>query len=775
MILHASHDPTLVGLSFGVACLASYAALQLASRVLVATGVARALWLLGSAFTMGVGIWSMHFVAMLAFHVAVPVAYDVDLLLLSVLVAIAASLLAFMVVSRTAPQFGALAAASLLMGPAIAGMHYIGMASLRMSARIEYDRTLVTLSVIIAITASLAALRLSVAFRDDVRPRPAWHKPASAVLMALAICGMHYTGMAAARFIPTDGPALTGLNLLATNGLAYAVGFSAAIIAAIAVAAVLLDRSVRATLTEADLLRRSEELLRESQERLRFVLAAARMTTWDLDLDERTIFWSDHALFSATQTERLDDFLARVNADDRPAFEGALQQAGSEGQFDVDFRLSMAGGAIRWLHAEGRRLNAGARSERRLVGLSIDITERRYLEDQFRQAQKMEAVGQLAGGIAHDFNNLLTVIRGNTEITIDSMAPTDALRAGLQEVLTASERAAALTRQLLAFSRRQLMQLRPVNLNVVIRDFEPMLMRLVGEDIVIAIRLDPSVPAAMADRGQLEQILMNLALNARAAMPAGGTLRIDTGAAQSHDLHQASREEIVPGEYVLLKVSDTGSGIDPVIQARVFEPFFTTKGPGEGSGLGLSTVYGIVKQSGGHVFVDSRPGEGASFTIYLRCAPADGPAAPAAVESWSAAPNGSETILLVEDEAGVRRLTRQILERHGYRVLEATHGVHGLEVADRHDGPIHGLVTDVVMPEMGGRELAERLLDVRPDVCVLFMSAYTNDEILRRGLVDPSMAFIPKPFSAKAFVAAVRASLDAPARLRGDQSCGEAE
>ena len=271
---------------------------------------------------MGVGIWSMHFVAMLAFHSSLPIAYDVGLVL-SVLVAIAASLLAFMVVSRPAPRLGTLAAASLLMGPAIAGMHYIGMASLRMAARLQYDPTLVTASVIIAVTASLAALRLSVAFRDDVTPRPVWQKPASAMLMAVAICGMHYTGMAAATFVPVSGAVLTGRNLLATDGLAYAVAVSATLIAGIAVAAVMLDRSVRATVAEAHVVRRSEERLRESQERLRFALAAASMTTWDLDLDEGMIYWTDGAPFAAPRAERLADFAARIHADDRRGFEAS--------------------------------------------------------------------------------------------------------------------------------------------------------------------------------------------------------------------------------------------------------------------------------------------------------------------------------------------------------------------------------------------------------------------------------------------------------------------
>ena len=891
-MLHGTHEPRLVILSVVVACLASYAALQLSGRVAVAQGRAWRIWLGGSAFTMGIGIWSMHFVAMLAFRIGppsrgvgapgLPIAYGVDLLILSVLVAIAASLLAFVTISRPHGGFGRLAIASIFMGPAIAGMHYIGMAAVRIAATITYDMALVWLSVAIAITASFAALRLSVAFGSDGETTyPAWAKPASAVLMGVAICGMHYTGMMAARFTPVDAPPPDGPFIIATDGLAYTVGFAAALIAAIAVVAVLLDRSVRAKLAEAEAVRQSEErirlllegvrdyalfsldpqgrvaqwnagaerltgyaaeeavgrhhsmffppeevehahqilrdalasgraqedawrvrkdgsrflasvvisplhdasgahvgfsklvrdvteqwradtALRDSQERLQFALAAARMTTWELDYETETVSRSGSARLytgvpGSTETERLDDVVAGVHPDDRTTLLEAIRRGRTEGQFEVDFRR-VADGTIRWFNAIGRRTTDSGGHGNRIVGLTTDITERRHLEDQLRQAQKMEAIGQLAGGIAHDFNNLLTVITGNVESMLESLASSDPNHDALREVMSASDRAASLTRQLLAFSRRQLIQSRPLDINMVVTEIEPMLRRLIGEDITISTSLAAAAPV-LADRGQLEQILLNLAVNARDAMPRGGTIRIETSSVSVGEADRAADAAIAPGTYVMLAVIDTGVGIDPAIQHRVFEPFFTTKDATMGTGLGLSMVYGIVNQSGGFIRVESEPDRGAAFKVFLPSAPL--PTVEAVPVRGSAADEGvlSGTILLVEDEDAVRRLSRQILERHGYRVIEAPNGLDAVEVAERYNGPIDGLVTDVVMPDMGGRELVDRLLVQRPDLKVLFMSGYTDDDIIRRGLLNPSMAFLQKPFAAKALVAAVRNTL----------------
>jgi signal transduction histidine kinase/ActR/RegA family two-component response regulator len=460
-------------------------------------------------------------------------------------------------------------------------------------------------------------------------------------------------------------------------------------------------------------------------------------------------------------TEHLSAFLERVHPDDRARFDAALQRAAADGGFDLDYRLMGPDDSVRWINAKGQVATPERGQGQRIVGLSTDITDRRQLEEQFRQAQKMEAVGQLAGGIAHDFNNLLTVIKGNCEMLLVT-EPTAACREAITEVLTASDRAAALTHQLLTFSRKQVMQLRPLDVNAVIRDLEPMLRRLIGEHIAVDTRLDPSLTMAMADQGQIEQILVNLAVNARDAMAGGGALRIETANLTVDAIHHGRGVDVPPGCYVVLSVADNGIGIARRIQPRLFEPFFTTKAAGKGTGLGLSTVYGIVKQSGGVVGVESEPGKGATFTAYLPCAPAAMLHATPREGPRAKEPGGTETILLAEDETALRRLVRQVLERQGYHVLESNDGAAALAIADAYQGRIDALVTDVVMPVMGGRELSERLRDRRPDVKVLFMSGYSNEDIAGIAMTHSLVTFLQKPFVPKALVVAIRDLLDAP-------------
>ncbi len=378
------------------------------------------------------------------------------------------------------------------------------------------------------------------------------------------------------------------------------------------------------------------------------------------------------------------------------------------------------------------------------------------LEAQLRQAQKMEAVGQLAGGVAHDFNNLLTIIDVHAELALEDLDETNGLRADLLEVKKASARAAGLTRQLLAFSRKQLLQPERLPLNAVVDGVAPMLRRLIGEDIAVIARLDPQSGSVFADPGQLEQVVINLAVNARDAMLGGGTLTIETSKVVV-DERSADEHEAMRGRYVCLTVSDTGCGMSPEVEERIFEPFFTTKPAGQGTGLGLSTVYGIVRQSGGHIVVDSEPGQGTSFRVYLPTAEVPESALPAIPER-SACPCGTETVLLVEDEDAVRALARRILERQGYTVLDACNGRDAVAVAAR-AGRIDLVLTDVVMPEMNGRALAEALAVARPSLPVLYMSGYTDDEIVRRGLLDTSNGLLPKPFTADSLARAVRAAL----------------
>ncbi|HSJ09865.1 MAG TPA: ATP-binding protein, partial [Longimicrobiales bacterium] len=394
-----------------------------------------------------------------------------------------------------------------------------------------------------------------------------------------------------------------------------------------------------------------------------------------------------------------------------------------------------------------------------IQALARDVRDRAALERQLRQSQKMQAVGQLAGGIAHDFNNLLTVIRGNGELLLEKDPPATEDRADLEQIVAAAERASALTRQLLAFSRQQVVQPVTVDVNELVKGLERMLHRLIGEDIRIELSLTDEEAYVNADPGQLEQVLVNLAVNARDAMPGGGNLTLATRIIPVDDVPHAP-VATETGRCLLLTVSDTGLGMDALTVARIFEPFFTTKDAGKGTGLGLSTVYGIVEQAGGQIVCQSEPGRGTVFRIYLPASAAGEPGrvnitAPR-IGNW----RGTETILLVEDDAAVRSLTSRILSRFGYTVLETGDGAGALRLADDHPAPIHLLLTDMVMPAMNGREVAERLVARRTDVRVLLMSGYTDDEILRRGMHDPLTAFLQKPFTPDDLGRAVRDALD---------------
>jgi PAS domain S-box-containing protein len=389
----------------------------------------------------------------------------------------------------------------------------------------------------------------------------------------------------------------------------------------------------------------------------------------------------------------------------------------------------------------------------------VDVTERNSLEEQFRQAQKMEAVGRLAGGVAHDFNNLLTVISGYSEMLMHQLASTDPGREGLGEISRAADRAASLTRQLLAFSRKQVLAPEPLDLNAVVRNSRKMFERLLGEDLEVALTLEPGLACARADRGQLEQVLMNLAVNARDAMPQGGKLAIETATVELDDAYCRKHAEVVPGRYAMLAMSDTGTGMDAATRQRIFEPFFTTKTLGKGTWLGLAMVYGFIKQSGGHVEVHSDEGRGSVFRLYLPVTPEAGPSGESK-KPLGSLPNGHETILLAEDEVSVRALTRRILGRCGYHVIDAGNGVEAIRLSEEHRGPIHLLLSDVVMPVLGGRKLAEKLSASRPGIRVLFLSGYADDAVVREGGNGLARAFLQKPFTPSALAVKVREVLD---------------
>lgn len=380
-------------------------------------------------------------------------------------------------------------------------------------------------------------------------------------------------------------------------------------------------------------------------------------------------------------------------------------------------------------------------------------------EDQVRQAQKMEAVGCLAAGIAHDFNNLLTIILGYSEVLLDRFSADDPAARMIQDIKVAGERAASLTRQLLAFSRQQVLAPQVLDLATVVREMEPLLRRLIGEDIELIIRADPHLGPVMADRCQMEQVLLNLAVNARDAMPRGGRLTIETRNTEPGANSLPPHLAIQPGRYVMLGVTDTGCGMDLATQAHLFEPFFTTKVPGRGTGLGLATIDGIVKQSQGTISVDSKPGRGTTFTVFLPCTECLASSSQTLVSSAQDS-GGQETILVAEDDDGLRSLIGHILTRKGYQVLEARNGMEALRIGGRHPGPIHLLVSDVVMPQLNGGELASRLAPFRPGMRILFLSGYAEDAAVRHGALEGEIAFLQKPFLPHALCRMVREVLD---------------
>jgi two-component system cell cycle sensor histidine kinase/response regulator CckA len=390
-----------------------------------------------------------------------------------------------------------------------------------------------------------------------------------------------------------------------------------------------------------------------------------------------------------------------------------------------------------------------------------DVTETRALQQQFQQAQKMEAIGQLAGGIAHDFNNMLSAILGFAGIVASELPAADPLVADVKEIITAAERASTLTRQLLAFSRKQILDPKVLDLSVHVRQLERMLQRLLGEDVELVMSLAPHIGLVKVDPAQIEQVVLNLVINARDAVAAmkSGRITLETASVFLDDEYARSHPDVLPGPHVMLSVSDNGAGMAKHVRERIFEPFFTTKGVGVGTGLGLATVFGIVKQSGGHIWLYSEPGQGTTFKVYLP--QTDGAGAPTVARAPRPTPvRGSETILLVEDETGVRSFAKRALQRAGYVVLDAANGGEALLIVEQHAGPIHLLLTDVVMPRMSGRALAERLLAVKPELRVVYMSGYTENTIVHHGVLDDGTDFIPKPIAFEVLTSKVREVLD---------------
>ncbi|MDX6489740.1 MAG: two-component system, cell cycle sensor histidine kinase and response regulator CckA, partial [Gaiellaceae bacterium] len=540
---------------------------------------------------------------------------------------------------------------------------------------------------------------------------------------------------------------------------------------AIAMAGLVARSQVRTARSELGLRARRQERtdveLVHAEERLELAQGIARIGAWDVDLITGTTVWSH----SMGQILGVGDappdnalFLSLIHMDDRERMDRELAESLERGgDYELDFRIVRPNGGVRWLLSRGRIIADETGQAVRKIGAAVDISERHEaddervkLEQQLRHAQKLHAIGRLAGGVAHDFNNVLLAVRGYGELALRAIGRGADATQEVEEMLAGAERAAALTRQLLAFSRRQVLRSDTIDLRDTVRDMDKMLRPLIGEDVELVTELCDEPVLVHGDPGQLEQVLANLAVNARDAMPGGGRLMIRVGLA---DVDAAQASDGAAERSGVLSVTDTGSGMDPETVEQMFDPFFTTKD--EGTGLGLATVHGIVTQSGGSIWVHTEPGQGTTFKVYLPLAHGAATEKPL-LPHGPAPPAGGlgETILLVEDDPQVRAVVGKMLESLDYRVLPAGDGEDALALADAFDGPIDLLVSDLVMPGLGGRQVAERLRESSPDTAVLYMSGYSDEAVVRRGVVDSNASFLQKPFATMDLARRVREMLE---------------
>ena len=515
--------------------------------------------------------------------------------------------------------------------------------------------------------------------------------------------------------------------------------------------------------------REAEERLRRQEEHMRVAVDAASLGTWMWDVVADRGVWDDAMcrMLAAPQPEvqHYDFFLSRVHEDDRERMRRVVATAVEAlDTYQDEYRVVLPSGEIRWLADHARIFRDDDGRALSVAGVSLDVTDRRRAEEQLRQGQRIESVGRLAGGMAHEINNMMSVVLGFAEFVLRHPELPDEARHDLLEIQKAAERAASVTRQVLAFSRQQVLMPEVLDLNAVVTEGHAMLRRLLGEEIDVALELAPDIGRVRADRNQLIQALVNLCINARDAMPAGGRVTISTARTSlaPADLRREIGAEVVPGDYLALAIGDTGTGMEETILERVFEPFFTTKAVGNGTGLGLSTVYGIVKQSGGYVWARSNPGAGSTFTILLPATSA--PASTSEPLRPAAGIEGEGRVLLVEDEPLVRTMARRTLEDLGYSVAEAGTAAQALEQVGSGGDDIRLVITDVIMPGMSGRELGARLAERRPDLPVLFVSGHPSQFVLEQGLLDQGQAFLQKPFLPDVLGAAVRTLLDAVGR-----------
>ncbi len=521
---------------------------------------------------------------------------------------------------------------------------------------------------------------------------------------------------------------------------------------------------IRTTVQDITERKRAEEALRESKDTLQALIDASPAAIIAVDHDGRVKTWNAAAeqIFGWSEKEVLGQPFLWAPEEHYPEHQ-YLRERVSRGEIftGVEVRRQKKDGTLMNVSISGAPLHDAQGNVTGIMAIITDITDRKNLEYQFRQAQKMEAIGRLAGGIAHDFNNILTAIFAFGGLLLNRTGQDDPRRAGLEQIKKAAEQAALLTQQLLAFSRQQVLEPKVLDLNALVGEMEKMLRRIIGDDIELMTVLNPKLGHIEADRSQVEQVVVNLVVNARDAMPQGGNITIETDNAELDESYARQYAYVTPGPYVMLAVSDTGIGMDEETQSHIFEPFFTTKEPGKGTGLGLSTVYGIVKQSGGYIWVRSEPGDGTSFKVYFPLTkeapqPADQPAT--SQRNFK----GSEVILLVEDNEMVRDPTREILEESGYTVLPGENAQQALRICSTYKGRISLVITDVIMPGMSGRDLVKKLASLKPEMKVLYMSGYTEETISHHGVLDSGIAFLRKPFLPDTLLLKVREVLGSP-------------
>ena len=739
MSVAGTHDTTLVALSILIATAASYTALDLAGRIRASSGWACHAWLATSAVAMGGGIWSMHFVAMLAFSMpGMDVSYDVPLTALSLIVAILVTGIGLHAVSREKATPKILLFSGCFVGLGIVAMHYTGMAAMRMGAHVDYDTLWVAVSVLIALGAATVALWL--AFQNTGLAQ----KLVAAVAMGLAISGMHYSAMQAAIFTAHSAAGRAhGDASLAQTALAAAVAGTTFLILFLALIAAMFDRRF------ALLAEREAAALRESEERFRSLYRRTPLPLHSLDGDGRIEHVSDAWL----------DLLGyrREEAKGRPLTE-FMTEASAGRRTKVDWPRLLALGELRdaeyrFVSKAGEVLDAAVSEqvERdpsgqfiRVVGGLLDVTARRRAEAALRQSQKIEAIGQLTGGVAHDFNNLLAVVLGNLELLRKRLRDDDKSKALLENAVEGAERGAALTQRMLAFARRQDLDPQAVDVSALVRGMADLLQRSIGPMVRIETHFPLRLPPALVDANQLELALLNLAVNARDAMPDGGTITI------------AGREE-GSGRFIRLSVTDTGEGMDETTLARATEPFFTTKGTGKGTGLGLSMVHGLAEQSGGGFALRSRKGEGTTAEIWLPLATAqvvDEPAAPAAEPAPQVAPVRGLAVLVVDDDPLVLANTAAMLEDLGHTALQAASGAEALGML-RGAHAVDVVLTDQVMPKMTGAQLIAAVKAEWPQLPLIIATGFAE---LPADL-DPDLPKLKKPFQQALLARTIEASL----------------